>query len=69
MRSLRKRVNPNATLVAAVLVEAFIGLGQEPPTAIQRIIFAATMTTRLVLHASAALVELLVRELDHMEQG
>ena len=53
---------------AAVVVEAFVGLGQQPPAAVERIVFAASMAERLVLHPAAALIELVVRELHDMER-
>lgn len=44
-------------LRAACLVEAFVGLGEQPPAAIQRIVFAAPMTRRVVVDPAPDLVE------------
>src|SRR5207245_6816842 len=49
-------------LRAAMVVETFVGLGQQPSTAIQRVVFAAPMTHGVVLDAASALIELRVRE-------
>src|SRR6202022_2305022 len=62
------RVEEPEQLVPAVVVDAFVGLGQQAATPIQRIVCAATMTERLVLHPSATLIELLVRELHDMKR-
>ena len=55
-------------LRASVIVESFIGFGQQPSAPIERVVFAAPMTARLVLHAAAALVEFVVREFHNVER-
>src|SRR5205807_4919650 len=55
-------------LRATVVVESFVGLGEQASAPIQRIGLAAAMTEGLVLDPAAALVELLVRELHQMER-
>ena len=62
------RVEEAEQLRAAVVVETFVGLGQQASTPIQRIVFAAPMPARLVLHAAAALIEFVVREFHDMER-
>ena len=60
-------VEESEQLRSAMLVEAFIGAGQQAPAAVEGVVLAAAMPARLVLHATAALIELLVRELDDMK--
>jgi hypothetical protein len=51
-----------------VVVEAFVGFGQQPSAPIQRVVFAVPMPDRFVLDAAAALIELVVREFHDMER-
>ena len=53
---------------AAMAVEAFVGLGQQPPAAVQRICFVAPVADRLVLDPPAALVQFGVGQLVHVER-
>lgn len=46
--------------VFPAFVETFVGLGQQSPDPIKRILFAASMTKGLMLDPAAALVELVV---------
>ena len=48
-------------------LEAFVGLGEQPPAPIEGIGLSAAVAHGLVLHPPAALVELGVGELAHME--
>jgi hypothetical protein len=45
-------------LGAAVVVESFVGLGQQPTASVERIVFVAAVADGLVLDASAALIDL-----------
>ena len=55
-------------LPPALVVEALVGLGEQPATAIERVGLAAPVAEGLVLHPPPALVELVVGELHHMER-
>jgi len=55
-------------LRAALLIEAFIGLRQQASTPIERVVSAAAMAHGVVLHAAAALIELVVREFHDVER-
>ena len=52
----------------AGLVETFMGLGQQPPGPIQRIVLAAPTPQRLVLDPATALIDLRVRQLHEVER-
>ena len=49
---------------AASVVEALIGLGEQPPGPVERVVLVIPMAEGLVLHVPTALVEPLVGELD-----
>jgi hypothetical protein len=70
--SLRNSIGPGwdrkCCPVAALLVETLIGLGQQPATPIQRIVFPSPVAHGLVLHSAVALVELGVGEFRHVER-
>ena len=51
-------------LLSTLDVQTLLGLGQEPPTAIERIGLPTAMTEGLVLHPAPALVELGVGRAD-----
>ena len=53
---------------AAVVVESFVGSGQESPGSVERVDLAAPMTQDLVLYPPAALVEALVGQADQVER-
>src|SRR3546814_240269 len=55
-------------LGVTALVETFVGLRQEPPCAVERVVLAAPMTEGLVLHPASALVQLLVGQLGDVER-
>gem|GEM_PF-1565538 len=55
-------------LRASLVVDAFISLGEQPAAPIQRVGLVASVTEGVVLHPSPALIQLLVRELHHMER-
>lgn len=52
----------------AVVVESFVGLGEQPPGPVKRIGFVTPMAERVVLHPAAALIELGVCQLHDMER-
>ncbi len=56
-------------LGAGRVVEAFVGHGQQAPRSIQRVGLVAPVAEGVVLHSAAGLVEALVGELHHVEQG
>jgi hypothetical protein len=56
-------------LLVALLVETFMALGQQTPTLVERIVAPSSVTERLVLHPTSALIELGARELHDVEQG
>lgn len=49
-------------LGAAVVIEGFIGFGQQPAEPVERIVLVAPVAEGFVLHASADIVEALVRQ-------
>ena len=51
-----------------MVVEAFVGLGEQPPGPVQRIGFVTPMAESVVLHPASAFVELGVRQLHEMER-
>lgn len=51
-----------------MVVESFVGLGEQPPGPVQRIRFVTPMAERVVLHPASALIELGVRQLHEMER-
>ena len=53
-------------LLPTMIIEALVGLGEQPPAAVERIGLSTAMTHRLVLHPTAALVELGVGELSEL---
>jgi hypothetical protein len=53
---------------AVMVVEAFVGLGQQPPAPVERIALTAPMPDRLVLDPPAALIQLGVGQLAHVER-
>ena len=55
-------------LGAALVLEAFIGLGQKPAGPVEGVGLAAPMPESLVLDPTAALVETLVGQAHHMER-
>ncbi len=55
-------------LLAALLVEAFIGLGEKSATSVERVVLVAAVAEGLVLDAAAYLVELRVGELHEVER-
>ncbi|MEZ5240829.1 MAG: hypothetical protein R2696_03730 [Microthrixaceae bacterium] len=55
-------------LLGALLIETFVALGQQPARSVERVVFAASVPERLVLHPTTALVEAAVRELAHVER-
>src|SRR5690606_23730181 len=57
-------VEQSEQLGAALVVEPFVGLGQQPAGPVERIVLAAPVAEGLVLDAAADLVEALVRQLD-----
>src|SRR5665213_818292 len=61
------RSEQSEQLLAAMVIETFICLGQQSPAAIEGIGLSATMSHRLVLHPPSALVELGVAQLHHMK--
>ena len=52
----------------AVVVEAFVGLREEPPAPVQRVVLAASVAERVVLHPAPALIHRGVGDLDQMER-
>ncbi|HEV8065688.1 MAG TPA: hypothetical protein VGP46_12675 [Acidimicrobiales bacterium] len=52
----------------AVVFEALVGHREEPPAAVERVVLPAPVAEGLVLHPPAALVELLVGQLDDLER-
>ncbi len=55
-------------LPTTLVVEAFVGLGQQPPVPVERVALVAPVPERLVLDTSTALVELAVGVFDHVER-
>jgi hypothetical protein len=52
----------------AAVVEALVGLGQQPPGPVERVVFAAPVADGLVLHPPPALVEFRVGQPHEMER-
>jgi len=57
-----------AELRVTGLVEAFVGLGEQAPGPVERVVLAASVAEGVVLHPPAAFIQLRVGELDHMER-
>jgi hypothetical protein len=55
-------------LVFTGLVEAFVGLGEQPAGSVERVGLVASVAEGLLLHPAAALIELRVLVLDHVER-
>ena len=61
-------VEQTEELGAATVVEAFVGLGEQPAAAVERVVLVAPVAQGLVLDPPATLVELRVRQLHQVER-
>ncbi len=61
-------VEQTQQLGAALVVEAFVGLGQQSAGPVERIALAAPVAERVVLDPPAALIQLGVGQLAHVER-